>query len=198
MDLSLLLMIASFIGARLFHVFYESFDYYKEDFTRVFRVADGGFVYFGGALLAGLLGVLYITYKEPKRNLRYLDAFAPVVALSYGLGRVGCLLAGCCYGRVCDLPWSLEGRHPTQAYAMAWELCVVAFLLWYEKRQRKSGSLFYMWMILHGVGRLIMEYFRDDYRGPVPGVTISSWISFGLVLLGTWLMIRKEPHEYQS
>jgi phosphatidylglycerol:prolipoprotein diacylglycerol transferase len=193
LDLSLILMITGFIGARLFHVFFESWEYYQEDPMRILYFWDGGFVFFGGAMSACFFGWIFLRWKEPKNILRYFDFFSPVLSLAYSLGRTGCLMAGCCYGKFCDLPWSVSGRHPTQIYASLWELGVVFILLGIESikpEHRKpsflkpKGSIFFIWIILHSIGRLMMESFRDDFRGPVWGLSISSWLSWGIIFLG--------------
>ncbi|HWU43113.1 MAG TPA: prolipoprotein diacylglyceryl transferase [Bdellovibrio sp.] len=202
LDLSLIIMVFGFVGGRLMHVFYESFDYYQEDFLRIFYFWDGGFVFYGGALLAAVFGALFLQFKDSQNFEKYLDALAPVLSLSYAMGRIACLFAGCCYGRFCDLPWAVEGRHPTQAYASLWEFATLFVLLGFEsvsaKHRRphkfgRSGNIFFLWMVLHGVGRLIMEYFRDDFRGPTWGISISSWLSFLIIILGLYLLLRRSP-----
>ncbi|MDG0815378.1 prolipoprotein diacylglyceryl transferase [Bdellovibrio svalbardensis] len=202
LDLSLIIMVCGFIGARLLHVFYENFAYYQEDYSRVLYFWDGGFVFFGGALLAALFGVLFLEWKAPNDDERYLDLFAPVISLTYAIGRLGCLFAGCCYGKSCELPWAISGRHPTQIYASIWELGVVLILIGIESISslhrrpalfRRPGSIFYLWMILHGLGRLLMESFREDFRGPSLGLSISSWISLAVIALGLVLMFRRKP-----
>lgn len=200
LDVSLIIMVSGFIGARLFHVFYEDFTYYQEDPWRVLYFWNGGFVFYGGAALAAVTSVLFLNFKTKGYFESYLDLFAPVVSFSYCIGRVACLLTGCCYGKYCLLPWAISGRHPTQAYASLWELGTLLILLGCEKipaQSRrptflaKSGSIFYLWMILHAVGRLVMEAFRDDFRGPTFGLSISSWISLAVIALAFYLLMRK-------
>ncbi|AFY02970.1 prolipoprotein diacylglyceryl transferase [Bdellovibrio bacteriovorus] len=199
LDLSLIIMVTGFIGGRLFHVFYENFEHYQEDFARIFYFWNGGFVFYGGAILAGLCSLLYMVFVARVQFEDYLDLFAPVLSFAYVLGRVACLLAGCCYGGTCDLPWAVNGLHPTQAYASLWELGVLFILLGTEttahslrpKLLKNPGSIFFLWMVLHGMGRLLMEAFRDDFRGPSLGLSISSWISLTIMALGLFLMIRK-------
>lgn len=199
LDLSLIIMVTGFIGGRLFHILYEDFDYYRENAARVFYFWNGGFVFYGGAILASLFSMLYLSYRVKSAYAEYLDLFAPVLAFSYILGRCACLLAGCCYGRYCDLPWAVAGRHPTQAYAALWELGALMILLGIEKvpqAQRKprflsyAGAVFYLWVVLHAAGRLVMETYRDDFRGPSLGLSISSWISILLILLSGYLLFR--------
>lgn len=200
LDVSLIILVSAFLGSRLMHIIYEDFEYYWNAPLKIFYFWDGGFVFYGGAIAAAFLGILFLKKKVPTVTSAYLDLFAPVLSMAYAAGRIACLLAGCCYGRICNLPWALQGRHPAPLYASLWELGVVMMLLGIEcvpqeNRKityfKKSGSLFFMWMIMHGLGRLMMESFRDDFRGPSLGLSISSWISWIVVALGSILLLRK-------
>lgn len=194
-DLALSVMIAGFIGSRLFHVIFEEPNYYAESPWRVFEIWRGGFVWYGGALIGALAGVLYLRrHLEPLG--RWLDLVAPICALGYGLGRLACWITGCCFGSVCELnlpgqisPWRFQ--HPTQLYAVFWEALVLALLLFIEKKRHKpelrilrpSGRLFSAWVIFHSIGRIIMEYFRADPRGPTPlELSLGTWISTAALL----------------
>ncbi len=200
LDVSLIIMVSGLIGSRLLHIIFENPTYYLEDWWRIFDLSNGGFVFYGGALLAAMTAIPYLHIKTKGFFESYLDLFAPVSSLAYALGRSGCFLAGCCYGKYCELPWAINNRHPTQLYAVFWELGVLLILLGCERipaQSRrptflaKSGSIFYLWMILHSTGRLLMETYRDDFRGPTLGLSISSWISLFIILLGAYLIIRK-------
>jgi phosphatidylglycerol:prolipoprotein diacylglycerol transferase len=200
-NLALIAMVTGFIGARLLHVIFEMPRYYQEDWTRVFRFWDGGFVFFGGFLVSLIAAYLY-TRRQKISFLEWMDFYAPVGALGYGLGRISCFLAGCCYGRSCDLPWAVQfswdstqtWRHPTQLYAVAWELVLFAILIGFEKRKvflSSRGLIFFFWLTFHGVGRLMMESFRDDFRGElISGQSISTWVSLALIVVGIAGQIR--------
>lgn len=184
LDLSIVIMVLGFIGGRVAHVAFEDFSFYRNQPTAIFQFWNGGFVFYGGALLAGL--GCFILFKIRKENARaWLDLFAPVGAIGYASGRIACWLTGCCYGSYCVLSDRITFQHPTQLYAVLWELGVFAFLLAAEKRKwiRVSGGLFFTWVFLHSVGRIIMEAFRFDDRGAAPlNISISTWIS--LILIG--------------
>lgn len=205
LDIGLIIMVAGFFGGRLFHVLYEDFPYYREQPLRVLEFWNGGFVFYGGALLAAFLGFIYLRKKAPTQIGAYLDLLAPVMALCYAVGRIACLLAGCCYGRFCDLPWAIAERHPTQLYASLWEAGVLLILLGLEKGRelpksenlfQRTGSIFYTWISLHALGRLLMEHFREDFRGPQWGLSISSWISVGVLTLGLYLLFKKPGSKF--
>lgn len=195
LDISLVLMLSSLIGARLFHVFYEEPQLYRDDIWRVFQIWYGGFVFYGGLLCAITFGLIWFKYK--KLNLFvWLDFFAPLGSFAYAFGRLSCVIAGCCYGKeAVDLPWAIVNpalndsilRHPTQWYAVIWESMVLIILVLLEKNQTlKKGSLFFIWIFGHSLGRIIMEIFRDDPRGnSIFDLSISSWISILLMFISS-------------
>lgn len=191
MDVALALMIGSFVGARLFHVVYENPEIYLQNPIAIFYFWNGGFVFYGGAILGLLSGWAVLKFRKVSSTLTYFDLFTPIASLSYALGRLGCLMAGCCYGKHCSLPWAIDGRHPTQVYASLWELGVLSILLGSEKTLKKPGQLFFLWLPLHAFGRLLMESLRDDFRGYELGLSVSSWISLILIAGAALYWIRE-------
>lgn len=193
LDLYIVAMLSGFVGSRFFHIIWEEPNFYLESPLRAFDLLSGGFVWYGG-FLGGLLG-LYAFHKmrksAEKLALRvWLDFFAPIAALGYGLGRIACVLTGCCYGGVCHLHGAVF-RFPTQGLAVAYELVVAGLLIRIEQRirpgKRKPGQLFFFWLVLHGMGRLVMEFFRADPRGYQPfGLSIASLLSLTLILVGLY------------
>ena len=154
----------------------------------------GGFVWYGGAIVGGIVSMLFVRFKKWPLG-PWLDLFAPIIALGYAIGRFACFLTGCCYGAVCVLADGTGFRHPTQLYATAWEAVALAILLWLEKQKLRnwpSGRIFSTWLIMHSIGRIVMESFRDDPRGPTPlGLSLATWISLGLITATLALTWRK-------
>lgn len=201
-DVALSMMVGAVFGGRLFHVLYEQPAYYWEHPLRVFYIWEGGMVFFG-ALIGALLFAALWTRRGKIDQLKLADLFAPILAFTYAMGRIGCFLNGCCYGKRCDLPWAANfphhhelgievfPRHPTQLYATAWEILVLLLLLFLERKSRRPGVIFSIWLTLHGVGRLLMEQFRDDDRGAaIFSLSIGSWISLILIGVGTTAAIK--------
>ncbi|MBX3016649.1 MAG: prolipoprotein diacylglyceryl transferase [Bdellovibrionaceae bacterium] len=190
LNLAMIIVVTGFVGGRLFHVIYEAPDYYRRFPQAIFMFWMGGYVFFGGMALATLAGFLYLK-KIGQPFWSWFDLLTPVLALGYGLGRFSCFLAGCCYGGFCDLPWAVNGRHPTQIYALLLEVGFAFFLARtalrnHSERDAKKrwpvGALTLTWFALHAIGRLVMEHYREDFRGPMlSGTSISTWLS--LVLL---------------
>lgn len=196
MNLLLVLMISSLIGARAMHILWEAPEYYRANPAQVFALGSGGYVYFGGALLAFVAGFIYL--KINKQHWQsYADAIAIPAAFATGVGRLGCFFSGCCFGKQCQLPWAVAGRHPTQLYSVAWDLSVMGLLVLIEKRFRLVPSaLFSLWVLFHSTGRLLIEQFRDDFRGLIIGLSISSWISLLLIIVsGLHLLYLYRPQN---
>ncbi len=205
LDISLVIMVSGFLGARLLHVFYEEPHYYLNDPIQVFKFWHGGFVFYGG--LIGTLVGCFIYIKIKKLSfLQWADFFTPMAPLGYAIGRLACFLNGCCYGKICDLPWAVNfpnvlpsgiTRHPTQLYIVFWEIILLITLLNIEKLKKfKSGSLLFIWLFLHSIGRIFMEFMRDDPRGDmILNLSISTWISFGFILLSSWFLLFKKDTD---
>ncbi len=163
-DIALLMMVAGFFGGRLMHIFYEEPDYYANSPIEALYFWNGGFVFLGGMISCLIFGWLFCLAK--KINFKeWADFFTPIFSLSHALGRIGCVLAGCCFGIRCSLPWAMDGRHPTALYLVLGELIIFGYLIFAEKRNPPRGSLFVRWILLHSILRFIVEYYRGDDRG---------------------------------
>ncbi|MCB0407084.1 MAG: prolipoprotein diacylglyceryl transferase, partial [Bdellovibrionales bacterium] len=171
MDLAIIIMIGGFLGARLFHVIYEAPGYYFENPLDIFKVWQGGFVFYGGAFFAITLSLFYLKRKS-QDILTWLDIFAPIVPVTYFWGRFATLLSGSGYGKATTLPWGIVyppgteapsgvALHPTPIYAMIFEASAFLIIYFSErgnffKVRKKKGDLFFLMIICHGFGRLIV------------------------------------------
>ncbi len=152
-----------------------------------------GLVFLGG-LLGGVAGAWAYTRAYGVSLLAVADAAAPGIALGHAVGRVGCLLGGCCYGR----PWAeaparvieLAGgaRHPVQLYEAALLVLLAGGLLALSPPRRRPGAIFARYLVGYGVLRIVTELFRgdDQERGfLIPGVwSTSQTLSLVLVAAG--------------
>jgi phosphatidylglycerol:prolipoprotein diacylglycerol transferase len=179
---------------------------YVADPGRIFSVAtlQSGGVFSGGLVLAILCSWWYVRrHKIP--FLSAADVFAPGIALGHVFGRLGCLAAGCCYGRPTTMPWGItfhspwaaefsgtplnQSLHPTQLYEAVAEAINFVLLYWLCKRKKFEGQIIGLFMILYGIERFIFEFFRGDAgRGEVLGGLIS-----GLVVSGFVIYLRRTP-----
>lgn len=211
-SLAFLILVGGFMGGRLGHILVEDPRYYYESPVRIFLFWQGGFVFLGGFLFAGLLSIIFLYGKRIAQPLLYFDFFAPLISIGYILGRFGCFLNGCCYGKACDLPWGIlmpdsQGlvylRHPTQIYSVLAEFLVLMILWIWQKRKSfymnqvasernpRLGTLFAAWLFLHSGGRFVIEFYRDDFRGPTYLLSPSAWLSLILIFASTVFIWRR-------
>lgn len=203
LDLALVMMVFGFIGGRAMHVLFELPEYYKEHPQQIWMFWQGGFVFYGGFFLALLAASLFLFIKTKKIQKPFLvsfitlaDFYAPPLALAYAIGRLGCFMEGCCFGRFSEMPWAIQLRHPTALYASAMEFVTFFLLkrLFNETEKVKTGEVFALWLVLHALNRIIMEFFRDDFRGTFYyGFSISTIISLILLILGFYLQNLVKP-----
>ena len=179
MDLGILAIITALVGAKLL-LFFVDFERFTSDPAQLMVLLKSGGVFYGGLLLAVPMSWWYIRrHKLPLWTT--CDLFAPGIALAQGVGRLGCLLAGCCYGKATDLPWGITftntlaaanvgtpldiALHPTQLYEAAAMLLVLGLLLAGERRWKPfAGRTFWTSLLLYGSGRFIIEFYRGDPR----------------------------------
>ena len=190
LDLYLVVALSGFLGARIFHVLFEEPAIYWMDPKQIFYFWQGGFVFYGGLIASIACGWIYLKLIN-ESFFKWADFSVPIISIGYMFGRFSCLFAGCCYGKSCDLPWAIADshgilRHPTQLYAVLTELVVLICVLVLEKKRfLKIGNLFFLWLCLHGAGRIFMELFRDDFRGQfIIGFSVSTHISALIIICG--------------
>jgi phosphatidylglycerol:prolipoprotein diacylglycerol transferase len=172
-DVTLWLMLGSIIGARIVYVTtYWKQEFADQPFSEVFMIQHGGLVYYGGLIGASVAGIIYLRWKKLP-VWKIADIVAPSIALGSVFGRIGCLLNGCCYGRVCDLPWAIHfpaghetggvGVHPTEIYDALLNLILYAGLAWLFRHKKFDGQIFAFYLIGYAICRSIVECFRGDY-----------------------------------
>ncbi len=191
-DMAFWLVIAAIVGARLFHVLVY-WTYYAANPSEIYRLWNGGLVFYGGLLGAAAACVVFLR----RRGLPFLpaaDAAALGIPLGLAFGRVGCALAGCCYGKPTDVPWAIVFSdpaslapphvplHPTQLYESVAGFAIFAILAATRERFSTPGMRFWTMLILYGAARSFFEIFRDDPRGFVGPFSESQVVSAILVL----------------
>lgn len=176
-DLSFYGIVAAIVGSRILHVILE-WDYFAANPQEIFALWKGGLAFQGG-LLFGLVTIIYLLYRYRLPLWATVDTMAVAVPLGQFIGRLGCFMAGCCYGTECSLPWAVTFTHPetlarpgvplhpTQLYESFLSLGVFLFLLWLRHRQRFPGQILGTYLFLAGTVRFIVEFWRGDERGPI-------------------------------
>ncbi len=190
----LLALIFGFLGAKVLFCIVE----FKAILANPALILSGdGFVLYGG-ILGGIAAVMLYCRAKKLSFLRYFDLAAPSIALAQGFGRIGCFLAGCCYGRQTDSPFSIVFHSsqyapngvkliPTQLISSAGDFLIALVLLLYARRDRKRGKTGGLYLILYSVGRSAVELLRADYRGAVGPLSTSQFISVFTLALGILL-----------
>src|SRR5262249_829742 len=105
-DLTALLVFSGLLGARLFYVVLN-ISYYKVHVIEVFKIWEGGLVFYGGFLSAAAVGQWFVMRKKLPLGV-VADCTAPALAIGQAIGRLGCFMAGCCYGKPTSLPWGVQ------------------------------------------------------------------------------------------
>lgn len=172
-----------------------------EDPGFILRTMTDGFVVYGGILGGIFAGWLYCRKKKLK-FLKYFDLLIPSVTLAQGFGRIGCLLAGCCYGKETDGWLSITFQDsdfapnhvaliPTQIYSSILDFLHFGILLWIARKKKADGQVAAFYMIFYSVGRFVLEFFRGDLiRGSVGALSTSQFISIFIFGAGVWMLLQ--------
>ena len=174
-DLFLTVLISALAGARILYVLIN-IDAYRDNFLDIFKIWNGGLVFFGG-FIGGALGAIIFLRIKKMDIWKTADVISPGLALGHSVGRFGCLFAGCCYGKSCSLPIAITFTnpdslaplniplHPTQLYMIASNFVLFLILLAIQRRKRFNGMVFLSYIMLYSAFRSIIEFFRGDFRG---------------------------------
>lgn len=211
-DFGLWLVIWALLGAKLLLVVVE-WKRYLGDPSQLLGLVRAGGVFLGG-FLAAVIAAAVMLRRYKLDALPTFDTLAPSLALGQTIGRVGCLLAGCCWGRECGLPWAITytdpaaaanvgtplhlAVHPFPVYAAIFNLSVFLVLSRLYKMKLAPGRVFASYLILYGLGRFALEFTRgDEARGVYFDglISTSQLISVALVLIGVgvhWWIGRRE------
>lgn len=189
-------VIPGFIGAKALYLFQIS-DYIKASPSILSDYIIDGFVIYGGIVVA--IPSVYICLKLMKVDiLQYMDIGISSIAISQAIGRFGCFLAGCCYGKVVEANSIFAITYPDSAFAPNGHsyfpiqlVCVIlnlvnfVFLLALNKQVSIKGVTLFSYMVTYGIGRFIIEFFRgDEIRGNVGHMTTSQFISVFVAIIG--------------
>ncbi len=201
-DLGLWMLGGGLVGSKLLLLLVEPV--YRD---KPWQLISLDFFRSAGVWYGGFLGGLTIGYFLMRRYglpwWKTADAFAPGVALGQAIGREGCFAAGCCWGKPTDLPWGVRFTelghrvtgvpvdahlHPTQLYESFAALLIFGFLLWLHRRKIFNGQVVLCYAVLYGITRFIIEFFRDDPRGDIAGLTTATTLSTSQ-LISLFIMI---------
>jgi phosphatidylglycerol:prolipoprotein diacylglycerol transferase len=186
-DIGFWLLVGGMLGARVLYIltYWRPEKGWGELQGMIF--SRTGFVFYGGLMGATVAGVLFARARK-QSVWKVADVLAPSIALGHFFGRLGCLMTGCCFGRVCSLPWAIQFPnqsaawfaqhdlglvgdrdpslpvHPTQLYESLLNLVLYAVLAWLYRRKKFDGQVFATYLCAYAVLRSTVEMFRGDYE----------------------------------
>jgi phosphatidylglycerol:prolipoprotein diacylglycerol transferase len=200
-DFAFWVLLSAIIGSRLIYVLLN-FSYFGRYPLKIFMIWEGGLVWYGAFL--GALAAILIYFRIKKLDgWLWADIAIPYVALGQAIGRIGCLMAGCCYGRPTSLPWGITftvseiaptgiALHPTQIYESLFNFMIFAVLFFRRNKTTFKGEQILSYLFLYGAARAVVEVFRGDPRGWWLWGTVSTsqLISAVAVVIGIILYFR--------
>ncbi len=171
---------------------------------------SNGFVVYGAIIGAILAGIFFCRIKKLD-ILDYLDLVMPYGALAQCFGRIGCFLAGCCYGMESHSALAVVfpagglapagiPLFPIQLVSSLLDLLHFFFLLYISKKVKHKGQVVSIYFICYAIGRFILEYFRGDLeRGSVGLFSTSQFISIFILVFGiVFFLITNKQNEKLS
>jgi phosphatidylglycerol:prolipoprotein diacylglycerol transferase len=204
-SLFLFVVIGTVIGARLGHVFFYDWAFYKENPGEIIKIWHGGLASHGGAI--GIALALYFwSRKYSKRNILWvLDRVVVPTALAGSFIRLGNLMNSEIIGKPADVPWAFTfvsedmiPRHPSQLYEALTYLAIfglLMYLYWKTNEGHKPGKLFGWFMTLTFGFRILIELTKENQVAFEDGMTLNmgQWLSIPLVIIGLYFALKKTP-----
>ena len=210
-------IVSGMIGAKITYWIVEFFrDPAKFDFGWQLKNFTAGFVIYGGLILGVLCCWFYVKKIRKMSFAKIFDIAAPSIAIGQGIGRIGCFLAGCCFGKeipaghwlsfigvtfpneaLCEAPAGVL-LWPTQLISAVADLALALFLIWYTDRERFAGEVSTFYIGLYAIGRFLVEFLRgDDARGFVGFLSTSQFIAIIMLVVSVvlWFALKKANIE---
>jgi phosphatidylglycerol:prolipoprotein diacylglycerol transferase len=209
-NLTIWCALGGILGAKLLYIITQ-FQSILANPKSLLQVSEGFVVY--GGIIGGIFAGFLFCRRHKLEFFKYFDLVMPSIALAQGFGRIGCLLAGCCYGVETNSSFSLVFHNsefaprdvqliPTQPISSALDFLNFFALLLISRRIKADGQVAGFYLVFYSVGRFILEFFRGDLeRGSIAGISTSQFISIFLFLIGVaiivirGLSVRRAPKE---
>ena len=222
LDLAMIAVVLSIIGARVYYVVF-AWDMYKDDLLSIFNIRNGGLAIYGGVLTA--IATVFVFAKVRKQPFGLLTDTAGLgLILGQVVGRWGNFFNREAFGGYTDnllamqLPVSAVRRsdisadlaahimnvggldyiqvHPTFLYESLWNLCVLLFLIWYSPKKKFHGEVFCLYLLLYGIGRFWIEGLRTDqliFFGT--GLAVSQMLAVAMVVVSLGIILVGRKHR---
>lgn len=196
LDIGMLCLVGGFLGAKILFFIVEFQNITVNNFR---EKLTSGFVLYGG-IIGGFLCAYVYCLRKKVNILQYSDLLLPSVSIAQGFGRIGCFLAGCCYGRKTDsilgvifpagsIAPSGVKLLPTQLFSSVGDFLLAFLLLILAKNIKTEGYISGLYLLLYGVGRYIIEILRDDPRGNIGIMSTSQIISIIFIVGSVFVFV---------
>ncbi len=192
---------AGVIGSKLYYCLEGWSEFTADPLGTLFDTAGSG--WYGGFIAGGLALMLTLKIKRLPL-LQTLDIIVPVVAISQVIGRLGCFMAGCCRGNITDVPWAVyfphtpvptsSKAHPTQLYEMLLYLGIFILIWKLRNRELKAGVRLSLYLILAGLGRFIVEFYRINPEVFL-GFTAPQILAISGLVIGVLILLKPIPES---
>lgn len=181
-NLAFLIFISGIIGARIFYIA-MNMGYYIKNPLEIIMLQQGGLAWFGGLIFGVFSGLYYLKAKKLP-VYKILDLFAPFVALGQAIGRIGCLLNGCCFGKASQFGLYFQVYDaqliPTQLYSSLALLLIFFILRYLQNRPHREGQIFFTYLLLYSTKRFFIEFWRADNPTIISGLTLFQILSIAV------------------
>ena len=188
--------IAGLAGAKIALLVVEPPSSWRDVWSTIFQ---GGIFY--GGFVGSLAAILFLAWKRRMDVHALADVLSAPAAVGHVFGRIGCFLAGCCFGTHCESPWAVHysnpesmpvqsgvlptiGLHPVQLYEAAGNLALAGLALWMLPRRRFTGQVAWTYVAAYGAMRFTVEHWRGDERGTIGPFSTSQAIGLACVVAG--------------
>lgn len=164
LDLVLAAAVGGIVGARMLYII-GHWSYYMAHKAEIFKINMEGLVFYGGLLLGLILALLVGRWRQ-LRFWTTMDLAGVCVPVGLAIGRIGCFLNGCCYGKPTSLPWGVTFPgthtpvHPTQIYELVLDLILFGLLWWKKDSFEREGTVFWLFALGYAAIRFTIEFFR--------------------------------------
>ncbi len=198
-ELCVWVMISAVIGARVAYVMANR-SWFIEDPTRILRIDRGGLIFYGG-LIGSTIAVLLPARLRRIPVWQMADFAIGAVPLGHAIGRVGCLMNGCCYGAADKSWWAIPlhdaMRHPVQIVEATYTLVIYIILLEFFRHKHRDGRVFALYLMLYPAGRFALEYLRGDDRLEGLVFNAAQELSLFLMIVGAvlWFTLPRKRHH---
>ena len=186
-------ILLGFLGAKLLYFIVDPPTALPKNWTEWKDLIFAGLVFYGG-LIGGLAGLFIVSRKTKINFFTYTDLYAPCFCLAHAGGRMGCLMAGCCYGiehtGFCSVVLNGVSRLATQPMEAAFLVLLSGVLTLIFLKKPNRGTVTGWYMTLYAVWRFVIEFFRADERGAVGFLSTSQFISLFILAVCIWLLVR--------